>query len=171
MTVTLFMAISLDGYIADSEGGEDFLSHENWKTCVQFVKEYGNLIVGRKTYEAVKAWDEEYSFDQFASATKVILTKNNDFTCPKGYFCATSPSKAIEIIKKNGLDKPFITGGAEVNASFLREGLISDIFLNINPVVLGDGKNLFAKDILQTDLKLEKMIQLPENIVQLHYKT
>lgn len=50
------MAMSVNGFIATEKGDEDFLSQENWGKFRQLAEEFGNFVVGRKTYEAVKAW-------------------------------------------------------------------------------------------------------------------
>lgn len=60
MKTTLYMATSANGIIARENGDEDFLSHENWKKFCELANEFGNFIVGRKTYDAVKKWDEGY---------------------------------------------------------------------------------------------------------------
>ena len=54
MEVVLYMAMSVNGMIADESCNEDFLSDVNWKTLIDLSEKYGGFIIGRKTYDAVK---------------------------------------------------------------------------------------------------------------------
>ncbi len=49
---TLCMAVSANGYIARSDGSEDFLPYDGWLRMLEDVRKYGHIIWGRQTYEA-----------------------------------------------------------------------------------------------------------------------
>lgn len=63
MKATLYMAVSANGFVARKDGNEDFLPHDGWLEMLSFTKEYGHLIWGRKTYEAVRGWGDNFIKD------------------------------------------------------------------------------------------------------------
>jgi dihydrofolate reductase len=170
MKVTLFMAMSLNGIIARKNGDEDFLSHDNWNSFSGLVKSFQNFIIGRKTFEAVKQWKEEYNFDDFKDAMKVIVSSDQNYKIDVGYKLASSPKEALEILKENGFNNILITGGATLNSSFAKENLIDEIILNVESVIIGEGFPLFSSNDFDLDLKLVDVKKLPNDIVQLRYK-
>jgi len=168
MKVTLFMAMSANGFIATKKGDEHFLSDENWKSFSKLVKSYNNLIVGRKTYEAVKKWDQ-FSFNDFKGATKVIISKRN-LRLDNDYILASSPKVALEILKGNGFTKVLLAGGSELNTSFIKSGLINEVILNIDSVMIGEGIPIFSANKFEFNMKILKICKISSNIVQIHYK-
>lgn len=169
MKVTLYMAMSLNGIIATQNGSEYFLSDQNWKTFVSLAKQTGNFIVGRKTYEAVKKWDYGFNFDSVDNVEKIIISQQN-ITLDEGYILADSPQKALEKLDANGFKQALVTGGATVNSAFMKDGLIDEIILNIEPVVIGQGINLFSQENFESRLRLIEQKQLKDGIIQVHYK-
>lgn len=169
MKVTLFMAISVNGIIAREDGSEDFLSEENWQTFSGLVEEFGNFIVGSRTYEAVKKWDEGYGFDDFPEAQRVVISDNQKYELDAGYSLATSPQEAISHLAKAGFERALLTGGAMNNSSFAKENLINEVILNIEPVVIGKGIPLFRPAVFDLPLELVETKPIGAGVVQLRY--
>lgn len=164
------MAMSVNGYIAREYGEEDFLSHKNWESFAEIAKECGCFIVGRKTYERVKDWGEEYNFDSLEVSAGVIITKNKNFKVGEKCSLASSPADAISQLKAKGFEKILVTGGATVNSAFIKEDLIDEIFLNVEPFVLSSGISLFSKEEFDCKLSLLGVKEIGDGILQLHYK-
>ena len=61
--ITIEMACSINGLIATEDGNEDFLSYRGWEIMLEFLKEYDVLIWGRKTWENIVSWGENYLND------------------------------------------------------------------------------------------------------------
>lgn len=61
--ITIEMACSINGLIATEDGNEDFLSYRGWEIMLEFLKEYDVLIWGRKTWDNILSWGEEYLKD------------------------------------------------------------------------------------------------------------
>jgi dihydrofolate reductase len=162
------MASTLNGIIARSNGDEDFLSHDNWKEFSKLAKKHGCFIVGRKTYQAVKKW-KDYNFDSI-NAKRIIVSKNSKLKLNENYILASSPKNAINKATKLGMKSVLLTGGGKLNSSFLRNNLVDEILLNINPVLLGKGIKIFSEDQFEKNLKLVAVKKLSSSIVQLHYK-
>lgn len=154
MHALLYMAMSVNGMVARPGGDEDFLSHEHWDMFSELAENCGCFIIGRKTYETVKNWDEKYSFDDFSDAIKVILTKDSGYTASEGYLIAHSPKEALEILRQKDLDKALVAGGPETNSAFAEAGLIDEIWLGVEPILIGKGEPLFAEGNFDLDLHL-----------------
>lgn len=169
MHVTMFMAMSVNGIIARENGSEDFLSNDNWQTFTQFVNEYGCFIVGSSTYKAVKNWDEDFSFDDFTKAVKVVVSDDAKFEVEEGYTVASSPADALEKLSDKGFSRVLLTGGAMNNSSFAKADLINEIVVNVEPVLIGVGKPLFAPGEIEKRLVLDSFKKLDNGILQLRY--
>jgi riboflavin biosynthesis pyrimidine reductase len=63
-----------------------------------------------------------------------------------------------------------VAGGGKLNGSFMKEGLIDDIYLDVEPTILGNGIKLFGDRELEKKLRLIGMKRLSRNEIQLHYK-
>lgn len=170
MKTILYMAITPNGIIARENGEEDFLSHKGWETFAELAKKYGNFIVGRKTYEAVKKWDEDYSFDDLTEIEKIIISQDSLYQLDEGYALAQSPQDAIEKLKEKGFENILVAGGSATNTAFMKEGLLDEILLNIEPAIVGEGISLFSSADFESRLKLLEMKKLDDDIVQLHYE-
>lgn len=169
MRVILFMAMSLNGIIADSSGTEDFLSDDNWKIFCKIVNKTGYLVWGRKTYENIKSWNSKYL--KTLKCKKIILSKNKNLRFSNKYdILINSPEEAIKYAEKEGAKEIILAGGASTNLSFIKKGLIDNIILNIEPVIIGEGIPLLGKNKLKINLKLIKSKKLSNNLIQLHYK-
>ena len=161
--------MTINGIIARKNGEEDFLSHENWNTFVSLAKKYNCFIVGRKTYDVVKNWPD-YNFDDIKGINKIIVSKNKNLKLDKNYILANSPENAVIKAKSAGIKTILITGGSRTNSAFMKVGLIDEIILNIEPVVLGNGIKIFAEEDFESQLKFIKTKHLSNGIIQLYYK-
>lgn len=169
MEVTMYMAISANGFIARESGEEDFLSHENWERFCVLANEYKNFIVGRKTYEAVQRWKDGYSFDDL-KVDKVVVSADGSYDLADAYTLATSPQDALEKLKEKGFERVLVTGGSALNSAFARENLLDEIILNVEPALIGSGIPLFSNDNFSRSLELVSTERSNSGIVTLHYK-
>ena len=135
--------MSLNGYIAEEDGSEDFLSRDNWEKFCTLAQEYGNFVVGRKTYEAVKKWNEGFGFDDLRGIQKVIISQDPDYALDEGYILASSPRDALA--KLEGFGSILVTGGSTINTAFIKENLLDEVIFNVEPVLIGKGISLFAQ--------------------------
>src|SRR3989344_3298375 len=169
MKVILYMAMAANGIIATESGGEDFLSHENWKKLSELVEEFGNFVIGRKTYEAVKNWNEEYSFDDFVDAEKIVISQDKNFKLDEGYTLANSPEDALAELSQKGFEKVLVSGGANVNSAFAKENLLDEIILNVEPAIIGKGIPVFVPNDFELKLHLVSAEKSASGIVTLRY--
>ncbi len=167
MKVILDMVISPNGFIARENGDED---HEGWEDFVAEAKQYGNIVMGRETYEQVTAKYEDENFDQVDVKHKLIVTTNNDFQAPKGYAVVHSPEEAVTYLKDAGTETLFLIGGGKLNAAFAKAGLVDQMQFTIAPYIIGKGRPVLAYDDIEMGLTLLWVKQLSSGRVQLAYK-
>ena len=162
------MAMSVNGIIARKDGDEDFISHDNWNSFSGLVKSFQNVIIGRKTFEAMKKWEEGYNLDNFKDVAKVVITADKNYKLDKGYILASSPKKALEILKSKGFNNVLVAGGSVLNSSFAKENLIDEIILNVEFVIIGEGIPLFSRDDFEMDLELLNVKRISNTIAQVY---
>ncbi len=162
MKVILYMAITANGYIA-KENDETPWYDEEWKSFAKIVRKCKNMIIGRKTFEIMT---KEGEFEKIGNPFTVVVSdkqkENSQFV--------DSPKNAINTMNEKGFGKILIAGGGMLNSSFMKEGLIDEIYLDIEPFLFGKGIKLFAENEFETKLELLETKQLSKNTIQLHYK-
>ena len=156
---SVFVAISLDGFIARSDGSIDWLQALNKSVPADedcgyaaFMSDVDVLVMGRRTFEQVLGFD-----DWPYGATPVVVMSSGGVSIPAGIadrVSATreSPRALAERLGAGRAKHLYIDGGLTVQ-SFLAEGLIDDFTITVVPILLGEGKPLFGK--LPGDVRLE----------------
>ncbi len=167
--ITIEMACSINGLIATEDGNEDFLSYRGWEIMLEFLKEYDVLIWGRKTWDNILSWGEEYLKD-LENINLIILSnetgRKDEF--PNVTYCS-SIDNCLKLCEKMKYEKLFISGGATINNAFMEKRIVDNIILNYNPFVLNKGIALFKGNYFENKLKLEKVVKEKDDIVQVHY--
>jgi len=166
MKTTLFLSVSIDGLIADKEGIPLFPDGA-WEDWCSLVNDADNVIAGRSSFEQLKN-------DEMASVLnpkhKIVLSSRDIDLGDSGWQHAKSPSEAIEILKDTGVDEAMIGGGRAVAYSFMREQLIDNIVIDLQPVAFGVGTPVFGDELGLTRLKLLDSRPLNENALRLRYQ-
>jgi dihydrofolate reductase len=162
MKVILLMTISVDGYIA-RVNDEAPWSPEEFARCNEFIKQAGNVIVGRRTYEIMKAAGD---FDE--EAETVVLSKGKSADIGKVHF-VSSPKEALEYLDAKRFQVAVVGGGRAANTAFLDAGLLNEIILDVEPIMLGEGLTLFSKQSRDIKMKVLGEEKLDADSVRLHY--
>ncbi len=166
MKVILYPAITLDGFIAKSDGDSDWVSGADDALYQQAIKEAGCAIVGRTTYEQYKSDFDEEGRVTFVCTSKCLKSTNENII-----FVSGEPEEILQVVKDHGFDSVILSGGGETNARFARAKCIDEIVVSIYPFVMGDGIGLFS-DSKNIELKLELIStkKVVDGIIQNHYK-
>ncbi|EMI56844.1 dihydrofolate reductase family protein [Rhodopirellula sallentina] len=147
---SVFIATSLDGFIARSDGSLDWLDQANamvpeGEDCgyQAFMGSVDVLVMGRKTYEKVRTFGEWPYGDQ-----RVVVLSRKDISFPEEMpACVSHSSESPETLHKRlsdeGAEKLYIDGGATI-CRFLNAGLIDEMIITVIPVVIGSGIPLFG---------------------------
>ena len=168
MKVVLYMAITANGMIAKEDDNTSFVSDVEWESFNNLSKEMGNYVMGRKTYE-VSLLDNAFPYPD---RLNVVMTNQNieNKWGDNVIFTNKSPKEILKLLEEKGFETTFVGGGGKINTSFLKENLVDEIYLDIEPILLGKGIKLFADSDFELKLELINIKKLSENEVQLHYK-
>jgi dihydrofolate reductase len=165
MKVTLYMAISVNGMIAREGDDTSWISKEEWDSYSLAVRTAGNLIVGHRTYLILTTQPE---FAEFKDVRLVVVAHSDFQTLAKNHTVAHSPSEALEQLRD--FDQVIVAGGGSLNASFIEKNLVDEIFIDIEPVIFGEGIPLFRDKKFTHNLKLVGHKKITDNEIQLHYQ-
>jgi dihydrofolate reductase len=165
---SVFIAVSLDGYIARTDGRIDWLSMverpgEDYG-YQRFHASIDTIVVGRNTYNVA------LGFEPWPYATKrcVVLTHAAPEQKHDEQFYSGSPVALVQQLAAAGAKRAYVDGGAVIQ-QFLAAGLINDLTLSVIPIVLGDGIRLFAQSEQEFPLQLRQSRAFESGLVQLEY--
>src|SRR5262245_53927632 len=169
MKTSVFIATSLDGYIARKDGGLDWLP-ENPEPhgYEEFIATVDSIVIGRGTYETVLGFD---SWAYGKTPVFVLTSKPSSIHPPKGAVCEAmnaNPREVFERLEKRGLQHLYVDGGVTITR-FLEAGLIGRMALTRIPVLLGSGIPLFGSLPKDIRLRHEWTRSFPSGIVQSEY--
>jgi len=144
----VFIAASLDGYIADVNGGIDWLNSIPNPDNIdmgyrEFISEIDALIMGRNTFETVTAFDIEWPYDKPVFVLSNSMNQIPDAYINKAELVNGDLKEIIEAVHEKGFHNLYIDGGKTIQ-SFLVEDLIDEMTITIIPYLLGGGVPLFA---------------------------
>lgn len=165
MKVILYMAISLNGLIAKSDDDTSWISKEEWDSYSFTVRTAGNLIVGHRTYGILTKQPE---FSEFKDVKLVVVAQKDFQTLAQNHVVAHSPKEALKLL--SNFEQVVVAGGGALNASFVEENLVDEIFIDIEPIILGQGIPLFRDKDFERKLKLIGQKKITDNEIQLHYE-
>lgn len=165
MKVILYMAITANGYIAKKNDDTSWISEVEWNSYSASVRKAGNLVIGHRTYDILTKQPE---FSEFANV-KIAIVSNKDFkTLSSNHVIVKTAKAALDMFKK--YEEIIIAGGGILNATFMKEDLVDEIYLDIEPIVFGHGISLFAPEDFEYHLELLETKKISENTIQLYYK-
>lgn len=158
------MAISVNGYIAKENDDTDWISVEEWNSYSKMVQKAGCLIVGHRTYDILTKQPE---FSELQKIKLVVVSQANFNTLSENHLIAKTPQEALGLLKD--FSEVIVAGGGILDSAFIKDGLIDEIYLDIEPLAIGKGIKLFADGDFELSLKLLEINKITDNEVQLHY--
>lgn len=166
----VFIATSLDGYIADSKGGIDFLetfpeiNHID-SGYADFMAGIDALVMGRTTFETVCGFDIDWPYQKPVFVLSTTLTAIPEKVKGKVEVVKGDLSEVLDQIHQKGYTRLYIDGGKTIQ-SFLQADLIDELIVTVIPVLLGSGISLFGSvqnslifECRETTLFLDKIVQ------------
>ncbi|MBA4171461.1 MAG: dihydrofolate reductase [Hyphomicrobium sp.] len=167
--VRLYVATSLDGFIADREGSVDWLDQHNPRDYGfdDFFAEVGAVIMGRRTYEFVRAIGDHWPYSgkrAFVMSSRTLVGVP-DGVLPK----AGGIGPAIEAARAATRKDIWIVGGAVAMQSALDAGRVDLIETFLVPVLLGRGLPLIADLAHRQTLSFEGIETFQDGVVKLSY--
>lgn len=145
--ISLFIAMSLDGYIADSKGGVDWLNgqgndEEDIDTYSEFIKTIDTIVMGWNTYHQIVT-DLSPNEWVYNGATTYVITHKEHISSEKIRFVNINPVELVKRLKGEDGKDVWICGGADLVQQFVNEDLIDRYHITVVPVLLGSGIRLF----------------------------
>lgn len=169
MRITYYVAATLDGFIADENGGVDFLSAvaadgEDYGYG-EFIADVDGLVMGRGTYAFVEAHGS-WPYDDLA----VVMTADPpaEPLADSIRFTDASPAEVVAGLEGEGVRHVWMVGGGRLARSFLDAGLLDRLIVSTVPVVLGGGIPLFAPGP-PASLRLVELQEYPTGLIQSVY--
>ncbi|MBM3179692.1 MAG: dihydrofolate reductase [Chloroflexi bacterium] len=170
--VSVYIAASLDGFIARKNGDLDWLpaGEEGGKDFgyAEFMSTIDHVVMGRNTFEKVLTFGE-WHYDK-----KVIVLTSRALTLPpeladKVEALRLSPRELVHEMEGRGVNHIYLDGGVTIQR-FLRESLVDEMTITTIPILLGEGLSLFGKLEKDVKLKLVKSQSFKNGFVQNKYK-
>jgi dihydrofolate reductase len=167
----LYIATSLDGYIAQPNDDLSFLSIVQQEGedygYADFIQSVDTVILGRKTYDWVMAQVPEFPH---ADKTSFVITRTARPDVGKTHFYTGNLQDLVLSLKTQEGKNIFCDGGAEIVHELLQHGLIDEFILSVVPVLVGNGTKLFKNGRPEQRLTLISTQQFVTGLVQLHYR-
>ncbi|MFZ4621161.1 MAG: dihydrofolate reductase family protein [Bacteroidota bacterium] len=170
--VILYIAASLDGFIAGEDGDIDWLSSvekpgEDYGYS-EFIASVDTVILGRKTYDKVLSFGIPYphSDKQCYVITRSYRPSHDSIT-----FFRDDVKTLIGRLKSESGKNIFVDGGAEIVQLMQKDSLIDEYIVSIIPILLGKGIRLFKDAHIRKDLQLVSCRSFDTGLVQMHYRS
>jgi dihydrofolate reductase len=169
MQCSVFIAVSLDGFIARSDGSIDWLAlvereGEDYGYR-NFLASVDTLVVGRSTYNLALGFEPW----PYAGKRCVVLTHAPPAPRHDEEFYSGSPRELCAKLAAQGARRVYVDGGAVIQ-QFLTANLITDLTLSVIPVLLGEGIRLFGTTAGDLPLELLASHRFDSGLVQLKYR-
>lgn len=165
----LYIAMSLDGYIAKKDDNLDFLSlverpDEDYGYA-DFMENIDIVIIGRRTFDKVLSFGQGAPYkdkDVFViSRTKQGKEEHVTYV--------NNVVELVESLKQKPGKDIYCDGGSEVIKELLDHQLFDDIIISIIPHLLGDGIRLFNEGFIEQDLLFQNTVTYSSGLVQIRY--
>lgn len=152
--VILYIAMSMDGFIARPDGSVDWLDNvegEGDNGYGNFYNKVGTVLMGRNTYEEVLKLTDEFPY---AGKSCYVLTRSPFEENKHVHFTDENPVSLIPRLKESSEGYVWLVGGGQLIKQFLEQKLIEEVELYIIPKLIGKGIRLFPDGTPAADFEL-----------------
>ncbi|HRJ77845.1 MAG TPA: dihydrofolate reductase family protein [Planctomycetota bacterium] len=164
--VQLFIASSLDGYIARKDGAIDWLFHDGDYGYRRFMRGIDTVVMGRKTY------DLSLSFGPwpYPGCRAYVFSRRLTGETEHATFVRGDVKKLVQKMRRRRGKHIWLVGGAELTREFTAAGLIDDFIISVHPRLIGSGIPLFPPNSADWSLRLVGARRYRSGLVQLRYE-
>jgi dihydrofolate reductase len=172
VTTYVYIASSLDDYIAGLGGSLDFLNEIPNPTqsdygFAEFMRQVDAVVMGRNTFDTVlgfAAWP--YSIPVFVLSHSLNALPEN--TAGKADLIRGEPAEVVQILDGRGFHNLYVDGGRTIQG-FLEADLIDELVITRVPILLGGGVPLFGRLPREMKFRLVSTERLNETLVKSRY--
>ena len=171
--LSLFIATSLDGYIAKPNDDLSFLKlvekeGEDYGYA-KFTETIDTIILGRKTYDYVLKEIGASHYDN-GKRNVFVITRTEKPSVGKTTFYTGNLTELVQRLKSESGKNIYCDGGAEIVNELLKSDLIDEFIISIVPILVGNGTRLFKDGRPEQQLELVNSKTFDTGLTQLHYK-
>jgi Dihydrofolate reductase len=172
--IQLFIAQTIDGYIAREDGSLDWLlslpnPNQNDHGYNELINGVDTIVMGRKTYEELLGLIEEWPYPNHKT---YVVTGDKEF-CVKTestYLLHQIDEETITKLKSESQKNIWLVGGGTLITHFLNLNAINEMTLSVIPLILGKGIRLFPDTLKETNFTLIKSESFETGVVNLVYR-
>ncbi len=171
--VLLYIAASLDGYIARPDGSVDWLeSFPNPDGSdfgyADFFATIDTTLMGRNTYQEILGFGEPFPYPN--TVNYVFTRQKNLQSTDYVTIIHENPIEFVKNLKQQAGGNIWLVGGGQLNTLLLNADLIDEIWLTLLPIVLGEGIPLWAPTLAEKRFALAAHRAFSNGFIQFHYK-
>ncbi|MFZ9956896.1 MAG: dihydrofolate reductase family protein [Flavobacteriales bacterium] len=169
----LYIATSLDGYIARPDGNLDWLtSIPSPQTgdygYADLLNRIGAIIMGRLTYDEVIGFGGEWPYKGFDTYV-VSNNKNLEIKSDDTYLLHGNIKDFVTKLKAKAEKDIWLVGGSQLLTTFINDEILDEMIITIIPKIIGDGIPLFTNKTKETNWKLVDTKSFDTGVVNLTY--
>jgi dihydrofolate reductase len=170
--IVLILTISLDGFIADTEGGVDWLatpSEDVPADYLELIDSIDCLLMGRETY--LTSLNLPGGTDIFEGKEVIVFTHRDDLPTWPGVSFTHEPAETVSARLRQGNGGTiWLFGGGQLATALADAGLIDEYVIVVQPILLGNGIPLWVAPHRLTHLELLSVREWPGGLAELRYR-
>jgi len=172
MAIYVYVATSLDGFIAASDGGLDWLMEipnpdQSDFGYAEFMSGIDALVMGRATFDMVLSFGS-WSYDKPVFVLSNTLDQVPEHVAEKAEIVSGPLRPLVNGLRERGYENLYVDGGRAIQ-SFLEEDLVDEMTITRVPILLGKGIPLFGKLTKRLEFRHQKTEPLNEMLTQSRY--
>jgi len=172
--MVLYIASSLDGYIAKPDGNLDWLTtfpppQTGDYGYTELLQRIGTILMGRKTYEELLGFEIDWPYTGYET---FVVTSNTglNIQSPDTFLLTSSLSTFIHDLKTTRTKDIWIVGGGQLISELLKEKLIDEMIISLIPKIIGEGIPLFPGPLPESEWILGESEAFSTGLVNLRYE-
>ena len=169
----LGLAVTLDGYIEGPNGEYDWCFTDQDYGLSEFYSIIDSVFIGRKSYEIAQQYASENNGQMAPDMPPVqeyIFSKSLKTVKKDAILISENSMEEARRIKEQPGKDIWLYGGAALTDALMQEGLVDELWLSVNPILLGAGTPLFRHQETRTKLKLLECKTYETGLVSLKYQ-
>ncbi|MBE2281107.1 MAG: dihydrofolate reductase, partial [Ignavibacteriaceae bacterium] len=165
--ITLYIACSIDGFIATKNHELNWLPSNGDYGYNDFYSEVDCVIMGRKTFDVVNSFEVDFPYK---GKKCIVISHSPGIHHPEVDFFNGNLSDLISTLENTGYSNIWLVGGGELIKQFNELNLIDIYYITFIPVLLGNGVRLFYESEIKNELKhLEHKI-FADGVISIKYE-
>lgn len=165
--IVLFIATSLDGYIASPDGAVDWLFHDADYGYTEFMESVDAVVMGRKT------WELAMNFEKVPFAGKQVFVFSRTSAPARDQRVRHVHGEVATVVaelRRSVRRNLWLVGGGNLIRQFIAHQLVDEFRLFVHPIILGAGIPLFPPHSERTQLSFAGSRAFPSGLAELRYR-